>query len=229
MIVGRAGDRSVGRELPEHRARRGVEAVEAVRVRADVHPVAPDGRRRVDIAAGRLRPAELAARGAERVDLPVRPADVDAPVGNRRCPVEVPRVTEARLGLRLPEHAPGRRVQCVDVTRIVADEEPVARDRDAALHLPLQLRDPAHLARAPPQRPHPSVPVAGEHRRPDDERRRLGRADRLAPAHLPVADSERDHLTRQFRARLAVAGRRIEKCLVDHVAVDGGRCRDAPM
>src|SRR5690242_8953634 len=55
----RSGDRPVRVELPEDGARRSVEGVERLVVRADEDPVVPYGRRSVDVAAGAVRPAQL--------------------------------------------------------------------------------------------------------------------------------------------------------------------------
>ena len=110
---------------------------------------------------------------------------------------------------------------------VVADVDAVARDREAALDLSTQLRDPAHLPGAASQRPHPAVPVADVDGGADDDRRGLGRADLFRPHPASVPDCERDHRSRQRCARLSVARRGVQERLIDHVAIEGGRGGDA--
>ncbi len=222
----RARDRPVGLELPQDRARRGVEREESPGVGADEHAVSPDRRRGVHEAAGRLRPAKLAARRAERVDLPVRRPDVHASVGHGGSRVEVARVAEPRLRLRLPEDAARAQAERIDVTRVVADEHAAAGDRDAALHLPVQLGRPVRPPGPLAKRIHASAPVADEHRARDHDRRRFRGLDRPAPQHLAAPDVECDQLTGQARVRLAVARRRVHERLEHDLAVDRRRCRD---
>ena len=70
-------------EAPPDIAGRGIERIEDAVERADQDEIPPDGRGGVDVAAGRVRPAKLAAAGAVGVDLPVRRADEDPTVGDR--------------------------------------------------------------------------------------------------------------------------------------------------
>ena len=187
MTVGEPGDRAVRLELPEdaRRSRRRSRRSGASRSRRR-HAVAPDRRRRVDVAAGRLRPAQLAARGAERVDLAVGRADVDAAVGDRRGRVEVARAWPRRgCAFACQTILPVERVQRVDVARVVADVDAVARrSRRRPSPAPCSLVVQTQLAgaaRAAPTRARSSRrrnTVAA-----DDERRRLRRADRPAPEH----------------------------------------------
>src|SRR5439155_19287338 len=78
----RAGDRAVRGELPEDRSRRRVEGVERVVVRADEDAAVPDRRGAVHEAAGLVRPAQLSALLAVRVDVTVGRAEIDARVGD---------------------------------------------------------------------------------------------------------------------------------------------------
>ena len=216
----RPGDRAVGLELPQNVAGRRVEAEEGVRVGADVDARAPDRGGGIDIAPGRLRPAQLAARCAERIHLAVGRTDVNPPVGERRRRVEVAGAAEARLHARLPDDLAARRVQRVEMPRVVADIETVAGDRDTALHLRVKRGHPPRLSRAPAQSPDTTVPIADEDRRTDNDRRRLGRADDVPPEDAARADCKRNHLAGERATRLPVARRRVEERLVDDMAVE---------
>ena len=85
-------------------ARAGVEGGELPAVRADEDALPPHGRRRVDVAARRVRPQPVPARRAERVHLAVGRADVHAAVRDRGRRVEVRAAEEARLRGPLPDH-----------------------------------------------------------------------------------------------------------------------------
>ena len=147
------------------------------------------------------------------------------PTASRRS---CPRAPNRGWAFACPEHVPARRVQRVDVARVVADEEAVARDRDAALHLPLQLRRPSapcRCAAATPRRGRSS-----RRRRPSRRRRAATtRTDRssCASAHCPSPTAKAISSPVSLRARRAVAGRRVQERLVDDMAVDRRRRGDA--
>src|SRR5207244_2921516 len=122
-------------EVPALVTRGCVEAEEAAAVRPNEDPTLPDGRGGVDVAAGRLRPPQLPARRAERVDLAVGRADVDAAVGRGGRRVERAGGPESLLRRRTPDQAPGPRVERVDVVVVRADVEPLSGERHSALDL----------------------------------------------------------------------------------------------
>src|SRR6185312_7292828 len=85
----RARDLAARIERPPHVARAGVQGEELLAVGAHEHRPLPDRGGRVDVAARRLCPEDMAAVLAKSVDPTVRVADEHAPVGDRRRGVEV--------------------------------------------------------------------------------------------------------------------------------------------
>src|SRR6185295_18166163 len=114
-------------------------------------------------------------RRAERVHLPVGAADVDAAVRGRRRRVELAALAEPLLRRRLPEQLPRLAVQGVEMVVVRADEDAIARDRDAALDLVLRLEGPLELPVDRVERVHTAAPVPEVDDAVDDDGRRLTR------------------------------------------------------
>ena len=204
-------------------------ANELLRVRAGEHGALPDGRRGVDVAPGRVRPAQLAAGGAERVDLAVGGADVHAPVCQRRGRVEPTTPAEAILRGRAPLERTRPQVESVEAAVVGADERAVPRGGDRPLDPAAGVERPELATRPQVERDDVTAPVADEHPLPDDEGRRLGRPEPEAPAHVAGLGVERDHLAlERLRRALRVAGWRIQEGLHDEVVCDGRGRGDAP-
>src|SRR5205085_11755085 len=160
--------------------------------------------------------------GAERVDLAVGRADVDAAVGNGGGRVEGAVRAEARLARGAPDLPAGARAERVDVAVIGADEEPVPREGDAALHLVTRLEAPADAARPLVEGVDLAAPVAHVDPSVRDERRRLGRADPLRPARLAVSNLEGGDEAVEPGAGL-VARAAVHEAREDGAPVDVGR------
>src|SRR4029077_7085502 len=152
-------------------AGRRVERIEIARERAREDALLVDGGRRVDVAAGPVRPAQLPARGAERIDLAVGRADVDAVVPDGGGRIKRPKAAEPLLGRRLPDELAGLRVQRVDVMVVGAEVDAPTRERDRALDLVAGLERPARRARCRAERVELPGPVADVTGPVVDERR----------------------------------------------------------
>ena len=173
-----------------------------------------------------MRPAEPPTLGAERIDLAVGRADVDAVVRDRRRRVERPRAAEPRLPRRVPELPPGPRRERVEATVVGADVDPPRCERGRALDLAARRERPERSAGPRGERIDASEPVADIDRAADDERRRLGRTDQPAPANAAVAHVQREHdSVRAGRRRVAGVADEGDD---DEPAVDGGRGPAAP-
>ena len=177
-----------------------------------------------------MRPDQRSRRCAVRVDLAVGRADVQAPERQGRCRVEARAAVQARLSPRLPDELPALRPDAVDVAVVRAEIDAAGRERGCALDRPACAIRPDRLARARVECPQASLPVADVQTVADEERRALGRADRLRPANLAEARRKCHHLAGAPGAR-SVARRLVEEGLVDRAALvraDCGRCCDAP-
>src|SRR5207244_182007 len=121
-----------------------------------------------------------------------------------------------------PVLAAGARGERVEVTVVGADEEPVAEQRRASLHLVAGLEAPADAAGALVERVHLPAPVADVDAPVRDERRGLRRADLRSPARLAVPDLERrDHAVEPGTRLVALAA--VHEAREDGLDVDVGR------
>jgi hypothetical protein len=114
-----AGAAEAGAEraaLPDQPAALGVDRVHVAAVVADVEAAAVVGRRRLDRAAERGRPAHLALAGAERVEVAVFAAEVDGAADHDRRGLGPPRQRA------FPDHPAGPRVQLDDVAGDEVDD-----------------------------------------------------------------------------------------------------------
>src|SRR5205085_5388813 len=139
--------------------------------------------------------------------------------------VEAPRAAEPRLARRAPGEAAGARVEGVDVAVVGADEDAAAAatEGERALHRPARLERPAPAAGAGVDRAHGAGPVADEDEPVRDERGRLGRAERRAPADPAVRGVEGVELAAErVGARVAIPGA-VEERLVQHAMRERGR------
>ena len=219
-------------EAPARLAGAGVEREEPPAVRADEDEPVPDRRRRVDVAAGRVRPA-AGAPSRRRTRTPCR-RSTRCTRGRTRPPASS-RTGPCRTGAAAPTPrqtiVPAAR-EAVHVAVVRADEETAARVRERALDR--AVRDvpvPDDVAVVRVEGPDVAVPVADVQPVADEQRRALRRADRVPPVDLPEADAERDHLAVDaVPAVLRVARRPVEERLVDRavrVRADRRRRGDA--
>ena len=129
---------------------------------------------------------------------------------------------EARLARGAPDLPARACIQRVDVAVVGADEEPVPRERDAALHLVARLEAPADAARPLVEGVDLAAPVARVDPSVRDERRRLGGADPLRPARLAVPDLKGGDESVEPGAGL-VARAAVHEAREDGAPVDVGR------
>src|SRR4051794_34143828 len=142
-----AGNLAAGVEPPADIARGRVERIEGAVVGADHDVAAPDRGRAVDEVAGPVRPAELAARGAVGVHLPIGRAEVDASVGDGRVRVEGAGAADPRLRRGAPDLLAGARIERVDMRVVGAEIDAVACERDRSLDQPTRVVVPAQVPR----------------------------------------------------------------------------------
>src|SRR5919206_3032344 len=143
-----------------------------------------------------------------------------SPVAARGGGVKGAVPAEPRLGRGAPDPAAGAGVERVDVAVVGADEEAVAEERRAALHLVAGLEAPDDAAGARVEGVDLPAPVADVHAPVRDEGRALGGPDLRDPARLAVPDLEGDDLAVEARARL-VARAAVHEARVDRARVDG--------
>ena len=203
-----------GLEPPEPVAGSGVEGHELSVVGADVHALAPDGRPRVDVVPGPLRPQQPAAGRAERVERPVRVPDEDPAVRDRRRGVEELPAAEAGERLCPPLDPACPSVERVEAASVGSEVDLSVRERRRAVDLCVGGEPPAGLARVDVDRVELVVPRPCVERLADDERRRLEDAGPVPPDDLPRPGSHGDDHPR-LASRVPVARQRLHPGVVD--------------
>jgi len=221
----RTRDRGRSAEAPAHVTRARVECDEVAVPRADEDRLAPDRRRRVDVRAHSLRPEQVPASGAERVDGAVGVPDEDAVVGNCGRRIEVLAAPETGERRGTPPHPAGATVHAVDAPVARGDEDDALRVCGRGDDLVVGPEGPAYpRALLASQLVGVEVVVPGAEIEPatDKERRRLDRAHVHAPVLVPRPCVPRDH--EAPRAGLVLAARqRVHVRLVHDPLVDRRR------
>jgi hypothetical protein len=215
-------DRRRGGEAPDSVAGRGVERHEIAVVGADIDAAAPHSGGGVDVGARPLGPEHPTARGAERVQRPVRIPDEDAAVGDRRRRIEVLAPAEAGLRARPPDEPPGARVDRVDAAAVGPEVHLPVRVGRRAVDLVVGGERPAGLAGVDVDRVELVIPRAGVERLAYDERRGLEGAGAERPDQIPgPRRHRRDHSP--LAAGVAVARKRLHPGVVDDAVRDRRR------
>ena len=185
---GRAGDLRAGVELPDLLAGRRVERVEVLVVGADQDallarpPVTRRRSCRSHATSGAFRSSRRTSRPCRRSSR-CRRGRTRRPASSRRCPAARAAPAPMPRQICLPVFA----FSAVDVVVVRAEEHAAVRVGDRALDGAARLDVPEQRPVCCVERVDVAAPVADVDAPLDDERRRLARAEREAPALLAVA------------------------------------------